>query len=79
MCIHELALAYTESKWSTSFEPLILGRVCHFCMLLTGIQAEWDWTPIRTFGGGDLGDSHLFTSAEIFLRGREAHEAEHLT
>ena len=32
-------------KWSTSFKPLILGRVCHSRMLLAGIQAEFGLDP----------------------------------
>jgi hypothetical protein len=42
---HELTLAHRESKWSTSFKPLILGRVCHSRMLLAGIQAEYGLEP----------------------------------
>jgi hypothetical protein len=44
----------------------ILGRVCHSRMLLAGIQAEFGWTPIKTLGGDDLGESYLFTSAAVF-------------
>jgi hypothetical protein len=29
--------------------------------------------PIKTFGGDDLGDLHLFTSAAIFVGGHEDH------
>jgi hypothetical protein len=35
-------------------------------MLLAGIQGNWDWTPIKTFGGDDFGEPHLFTLAAIF-------------
>jgi hypothetical protein len=64
---HELTLAHRESKWSTSFKPLILGRVCHSRMPLAGIQGGIrTGPPIKTFGGDDLGESHLFTSAAIF-------------
>jgi hypothetical protein len=31
----------TEEKWSMSFKPLILERLCHSRMLLAGIQVEF--------------------------------------
>ena len=34
-------------------------------MLLAGIQRELGLNPIKTFGGDDLEESHLFTSAAI--------------
>ena len=43
-------------------------------MLLAGIQAEFGLDPpIKAFGGDDLGESHLFTSAAIFEGEREVY------
>jgi hypothetical protein len=65
---HELTLAHRESKWSTSFKPLILGRVCHSRMLLAGIQAEFELDPRLKHSGVTILGSRISSPQPQFSK-----------
>ena len=59
-------------KWSTSFKPLILGRVCHSRMLLAGIQAEFGLDPRLKHSGVTVLGSRISSPSPKFSK--EYHE-----
>jgi hypothetical protein len=60
----EYVLQAADSRTSLSFPHASSGNP-------GGIRTG---PPIKTFGGDDLSESHLFTSAAIFQAGHEAYE-----
>ncbi len=58
-------------KWSTSFKPLILGRVCHSRMLLAGIQAEFGLDPRLKHSGVTILGSRISSPQPQFSKENE--------
>ena len=82
--IHELELAYTESKWSICTSHALLipfpGERLAFPHAYSGNPGGIrTGPPIKTFGGDAVGESHLCSpQTAIFEGGREEYEVQQL-